>query len=236
MPSPGGPWCPVSVGWRELDGAHTRYALTFRSFDTGRASGTVALFAGDKRYEVPFNTVALDTRDITTPETPVVVRFAAPTPLDGAVVTSLDEGGVARSCDPWFSPWVARAPLSSARTPDEQKRVDQFLATARAAVPVDAPNAVADPLTCTTPYRAGRTTHPGEAQTPYPVEPVMALVLVVLDTADHVLFVRTERTTKHPALDASALNAARESTFEGQIFRCRHVVGAYLFGVSFGSK
>jgi|GEM_PF-5582559 len=85
-------YCPLSARVRELDDTQTRYVMNFRSLETGRASGTLALWAGARRFDVPFrDAVALDWRDRTTPETPLVVRFAAPTPLDGAAVT-------ARSC------------------------------------------------------------------------------------------------------------------------------------------
>ena len=228
-------YCPLSTSVRDVDDTHTRYAVSFRSFETGRASGTVALWAGDRRYDVPFrDAVALDSRDRISPETAVVVRFAVPTPLDGAVVTAIDEGGTLRPCDPWFAPWVSRAQSAPGRTTAAGRtNEERFLARARAAAPVAAPAAVADPTTCTTPNRAGRTVYAAEPNRPRFGGNGTATVLVLLDPADKIAGARIQTSAGNPQLDEVALIAARASEFQGQIFRCRHVMGAYLFTVEF---
>ncbi len=228
-------WCPLSTRVSELDATHTRFAVSFTSFDTGRASGIVALWAGDRRYDVPFhNVVAPDTRDRTTASTAIVVRFPAPTTLDGAVVTSIEDDGALRPCDPWYAPWVANMPIGpDLRTPADRRAKEQFLTAARAAVAVDAPGAIADAKPCTTPDQPGRTVF-----APEPVKPAftgtgLAVVLVLIDPSDRIVNVRLERSSGDARLDATALTTARDSEFRGQLFRCRHVMGSYIFTVQF---
>ncbi len=228
-------YCPLSTRVRDVDDTHTRYAVSFRALETGRASGTLALWAGDRRYDVPFrDAVALDSRDRISPETAFVVRFAAPTTLDGAVVTAIDEGGTLWPCDPWFSPWVP-APRSGPdfRTPGERTAEDRFLARARAAKPIDAPPAVADPPICTTPNRPGRTVYAVSPDRPSPFLEGVSVVMVLLDPTDNIADTRIETSAGNRSLDLVALSAARRSQFQGPIFRCRRVMGAYLFSVEF---
>jgi hypothetical protein len=228
-------YCPLSTSVRELDDTRTRYAVSFRALETGRASGTVALWAGNRRYDVPFlDVVALDSRDRISPETSFVVRFAEPTTLDGAVVTAIDEGGALHPCDPWFAPWVP-GPRSGPdlRTPEERTAEDRFLARARASVAIDAPPAVADPVTCTAPTRPGRTVYAVSPNSPSPILSGVSVVMVLLDPSDKIADVRIERSSGHRSLDIVALSAARGSEFRGQIFRCRHVMGGYLFSIQF---
>jgi hypothetical protein len=235
--APPAAWCPLNTRVRDLDDTHTRYAVSFGAFEKGRASGIIALWAGDRRYDVPFrDAVAVDSRDRTAVPSAVVVRFAAPTKLDGAVVTSIDEGGTLRPCDPWFSPWVANQPFApDRRSRAERRPEEQFLAAARAAAPTDAPAPVTDPAPCASPYRSGRTVYAPGPATPRGAGTGLAMVLVVLDPADKIFSTRIERSAGNPILDATALGAARGSEFQGQIFRCRHVMGSYLFSVNFGT-
>jgi hypothetical protein len=228
-------YCPLSTGVRELDDSRTRYAVSFRALETGRASGTVSLWAGNRRYDVPFrDVVALDSRDRISPETSFVVRFPAPTTLDGAVVTAIDEGGTLHPCDPWFSPWVRGAPSGpDYRSPEERTTEERFLSRARAAVAVDAPPAVADPVTCSAPTRSGRTVYAVSPNSPSPILSGLAVVMVLLDPSDKIAGVRIERSSGNRSLDIVALSAARGSEYQGQIFRCRHVMGGYLFSVQF---
>jgi hypothetical protein len=236
VPTPA--WCPLSTRVRDLDDTHTRYAVSFRSLETGRASGTVALWAADRRYDVPFhNVVALDSRDRISPETSLTVRFSAPTVLDGAVVTALDDGSGSRPCEPWFAPWVPNAPqLPGGQTRQERTDEDRFVMRARAATPTDAPAPVPDPLTCTTPNRPGRTVRAAEPGRP-PSAPMsgLAVVMVLIDQSDKVIGARIQRSAGDVGLNNVALSAAQRSEYQGQIFRCHRVVGAYLFTVEFNA-
>jgi TonB family protein len=149
-------------------------------------------------------------------------------------VTAIDEGGTLRPCDPWFAPWVA-PPRSGPdfRTRDERTADDRFLARARTAVAIDAPPAVADPTTCAAPNRPGRTTFAVQPDNPSPVLSGRVVVMVLLDPMDKIADTRIQRSSGNLALDNVALRAARGSEFQGQIFRCRHVMGGYLFSVEF---
>ena len=62
--------CLLSVTVRDLDDTHTRYAMSFSSLARQRASGTIALWAGARRFDVPFHDAVsrvLDSRDRTIP-------------------------------------------------------------------------------------------------------------------------------------------------------------------------
>jgi hypothetical protein len=227
---------------RELDETHRLYALSFRSFDRGRAevsrrvSGTVALWAGNRRFDVPFRDVlALDSRDRVSPETSITVRFAAPATLDGAVMTAIDEDGARRSCEPWFGPWMPLPPgtVPDRQTPEERSTEQRFLTRARAAAPIDAPAATADPRPCPTPDRQARTTYAAEVETPGVSGGGYSVVQVLLDPSDKIVSTRIERPSGSAALDFAALAAARRSEYQGVFFRCRRVMGAYLFSVEF---
>jgi hypothetical protein len=226
--------CSLSARVSELDEAHTRYAVSFRAFETGPVSGTVALWAKDRRYDVPFrNVVALDSRDRISPETSITVHFAAPTALDGAVVTAIADGSGQRPCDPWYSPWVVSPrPGPDGRSAEVRTIDERFLVHARNAAAIDAPAAIPDPLSCPTPYRAGRTVRAIDA-TPQGPGSGVSVVMVLLDASDKIVNARIERSAGLVWLDAAALKAVRASEFQGQIFRCRHVTGAYLFSVEF---
>ena len=228
-------YCPLSTRVRDLDDTHTRYAVSLRALETGRASGTVALWAGSRRYDVPFRDVlALDSRDRISPETSFTVHFGAPTTLDGAVVTAIDEGGMMRPCDPWFAPWV---PVGRAgtdyRTAEDRTTEERFLSRARAATAIDAPAAVADPTTCATPNQSARTVYAVTPDRPRFGGTGLSVVLVLVDPTDKVVDARIQTSSGHRQLDEVALSAARLSEFQGQVFRCRHIMGGYLFSVEF---
>lgn len=227
--------CPLTTRVNVLNDAHTQYTVSLRSQESGRASGILSLWAGDRRYDIGFqDLVTLDVRDLTTPDATVVVRFPAPTALDGAVVTSLEEGGSRRSCDPWFSPWVPLAgPYAPPPTPEQVRRQGLGFAGTRVAVTVDAPAALSDPKPCTTPDRPASTVRAFEPETPGVGPSGFAMVQVLLDTSNNVISARIQKSTGSMSLDLAALSAARRSEFQGQTFRCRRVIGSYLFGVEF---
>jgi TonB family protein len=228
-------YCPLSARVRDVDDTRTRYAVSFRALETGRASGTLALWAGGLRYDVPFrDAVALDSRDRISPETSFVVRFPEPTTLDGAVVTAIDEGSGLRPCDPWFAPWVPVArSATDGRTAAERTSEERFLSRARAATAIAAPPSVADPVSCAAPNRPGRTVHAVGPDRPMSGRTGISTVMVLLDPNDHVAGARIQTSSGDPQLDDAALAAASRSEYQGQMFRCRHVMGGYLFTVEF---
>jgi hypothetical protein len=226
------PFCPLAAHVVDVDGTRTRYAVVLTSLETGRASGIVSLYAGNTRYDVPFhNAVALDTRDLKTPATPIVVRFAASTVLDGAAVTSIEDNGT-NPCDPVFSPWSSIL-LLSPQTPEDRRRHELLVARARAEIGIEAPTPVADRISCAVPYRLPRTTFAFEPTTPYRDARGIAHVLVLLGPDNRVLGTRIEQSAGNEMMDNVALYAVAHSRFEGAIFRCRPVFGTYIFSVEF---
>lgn len=230
---PGTRYCPLSAGVLDLDGAHTRYAVSVGALQTGLASGIVSLFAANRRYDIPFrNMVVVDSRDkTTTPSPPVVVRFPEATVLDGAAVTAIGDSGQER-CDPVFNPWI---PIAFVYRPDSEAGRAQQLTRARAqdVVPLDAPVPVADPVACPSPNVPSRTVSAFEPRNPAPGVKATVQVVVLLDTDDKLFGTRVQLSSGNRDLDRAAVDAAARSRFQGAIFRCRHVIGAYIFSVMF---
>ncbi|MBV8370241.1 MAG: hypothetical protein JO036_15150 [Candidatus Eremiobacteraeota bacterium] len=224
------PFCPVQPSVTVIDGTKTRYAITLHGLETGLASGIVSLYAGNRRYDVRFkNVVVPDMADDKTPEAPVVVRFPAAVSLDGAAVTAIEENGMT-TCSPVFSPWIASV---DGAVNNDGRRTEELRARARAQVPIDAPTAVDDPVSCAVPYRAPQTTFAFKPGNPYPDAEGQAVIVVLLGPDDRILGTRVLKTAGNNIMDRVALAATARSRFEGSVFRCRHVFGAYTFVVSF---
>ena len=234
-PMPG--WCPLRANVSAVGRTHERYVIRLTSFGTGRASGTIALWAGEARYDISFrDAVAMDTRERVAQGTPIVVRFASPVALDGAAVTSLIENDADRRCDPLFSPWVPGQPLGpDRRTSAERRAADEYIERAVTLPALDAPNPISDPRPCTARDRTARTVAATQPELPsFGPQTGYVDVLVVLDTADHVTSVRVERSSGTRSMESAALAAAGMSKFAGATFRCRPIIGAYRFSVEFG--
>ena len=230
--------CPVSPDVIALDGSETLYAIRMSGLETGIASGTLAMYAGLTRYDVPFHdAVVAAMRDRTTQPTPIVVRFASPVRLDGAAVTSL--AGGTTDCAVPFSPWLRH------RIGDEPQVVSAadarwssaFLAAAARTVPVNALPAIEDPAPCVDPYRLGTTV---AAATPTMsridrergVHAIVG-VLILLRPDDSIAKTELLHSSGNPRLDAEALRTTARSTFRTARFRCRPTFGAYEFLVRF---
>lgn len=230
-------WCPVSVEVRSLDAVHGLYALRLGSFNTGRASGTIALYAKDLRYDIPFtDAVAAGWTDKTTVPTPIVVRFPQYVYAEGAYVSSLNDPQPA-PCSAPFVPWRRygsyQLPFWTGGQTDPA-----FLDAARAAVPQDAPEPVSDPRPCTTPDRLASTIRADEPTYPRDAHGAQgtATVRVVLNADDSVYGVLLEQSTQSLELDRAALVSAQRSRYRGATFRCKPAVGVYLFLVTFSPR
>jgi TonB family protein len=202
----------------------------------GQASGTIALWAGAARYDIPFrNAVATDTRERTAGGTPIIVRFPLPVVLDGAAVASLIENGTEQRCDPLFAPWFPGQPAGpERRTAAERRAADEFLERAAAISGIEAPDPITDPRPCTTPDRTARTVVATQPEAPPYGASGFVDVLVVLDATDRVTNVRVDRSRATQSMERAALAAASTSQFTGATFRCHPIVGAYRFSVEFG--
>jgi hypothetical protein len=222
-----------------VDASGTTQAVLVQPALDGSAtlSGTIALFtADDRRYDVPFPATLR-----ALPGTPAlfVYRFARPVVITGAYVAALG-GPAAGPCGlsfPWSNDALAGPPASDA---DIAKA-----AAAATATPVAEPGSP-DPLTCAVPNQPARTIH---ADSPFAIAGATGNVIVRVTIAPdgHPLFASLFRVDA--SLDsgtgeagayrarrarAEAIDAALASTYETQVFRCRHVFGVYLFSVAFG--
>ena len=230
-------FCPVSPRILPLDRSGQLYAVELRGLTTGAATGTIALYADDARYDVAMRdaTVASEL-DQTTVPTPIVVRFPERVHLDGAVVRALD--GEPGSCTTPFAPWTAYANESpDLASINEKRREAQFMDAARAATPIAAAAAIVDRRPCTTPDHKGMT-----ISTIEPKMPMMAAqyrytgtvaVLVILRPDGTVANTTVLRPSGQPDIDREAERVAAVSKFRGATFRCREVVGLYQFLVAF---
>jgi TonB family protein len=237
VPTHGPGWCPVTVNVDPLSQEHRVYALHLESSETGKASGTIALYAGDQRYDIPFESVVVtDWADDETVPTPLVVRFPASIDLDGAYVRFL-AAPLAERCDAPFLPWLPRTAKMRA-SPQPPKSTAEYMRRALAAEPQEAPSAIADPRTCSTPDRRASTI----AAVP-PAYPAAAAKLgitatvyvrVILNADDSIHSVAIINSSTRDDLDQSALAAASSSRFRGATFRCKPAIGVYAIGMIFG--
>jgi TonB family protein len=223
----------------DASGKAQTYALMLSSLglDPGRASGTLAVFAGNERYDVPFSrVVATGARDSTLDgATPIVVRFPRVLTVDGGYVASLadPDPGACILAYPWMPKNVATA-LAHPNVANLRKR-------AEAATVVDAPPAVSEPAPpCAHPYAVATTTKPVTPDTP-DLAKQQALsgvveVLVSLDGSGRVIDVAVWRTSTYPTLDKAAAGAAFASKFAPEVFRCVGVPSSYLFRAEFEAQ
>ncbi|MGD1067605.1 MAG: hypothetical protein ABR975_12380, partial [Vulcanimicrobiaceae bacterium] len=99
--------CPVFVGRIDnLDGIGTRYAIGLVKYGApGSASGSVALYSNDLRFEVPFKDIrTVDPTDPHAKPQPLVIRFTRPVTIDSAVVDAL--GAPVKACTTPYQPWT----------------------------------------------------------------------------------------------------------------------------------
>lgn len=214
----------------------TTYAMSLSSLNDapGVASGTVALFTGDQRYEVPFKgaTVRGDLqKDVAA--TPIVVRFPRPIHVSRAYVSSLvaPSGG---PCSPLSTPasWKIEA---------ETPAHIAFMQAARALHPAAAPAGVhAEPAQCAGPDR--------DAATKVAVAPAVpsmasqqgatgtAQIAVILTDDARVVGVKVFRSSGNWLLDDAALAGALKSSYQTEIRNCLAIGGIYIYRAEFQAR
>lgn len=89
-------------------------------------------------------------------------------------------------------------------------------------------------MACATPNVPARTVHAAQPAYVYQRKTALVQVRVVLDAHSRLLWSDVQSST-NPALDAIALQAANESTYQTAIVNCRPAVAEYIFSVQFGS-
>jgi hypothetical protein len=228
-PSPA-PACEFRMNVFNVD--ENRVALRFfTSGPSGPISGTAALYAGDRRYDVAFHNAYAKT---TVGETgrvgvqPLVVRFPAPTEIDGAVISDVvaPSRPACRERGTPFIAWKFRYDPKSAEGQAE-------LANVNALPALDAPPPVILPPTCPVRNAHARTVAAATPRGGGENNGGVAYVVVSIDASDRVAGVRISRSSGDPKQDAIALETARLSTYETEIFNCVKHPNDYIFTVSF---
>ena len=223
-------WCAVSVQVAQLD---PRYAaLRFFGFAPAIVSATVALYAGDARYDVRVDRVAVSVfganpSAMEGARAYAIVRFPADTRVDSAVVSSVQDPPVGVCSVPYY-PWFATTPgarATGAGAPPSGSYI------------VDAPVPVHDPVPCAEPnapaHKLGESPElwpPGKGRDFH----ARAVVGVTIDEAGNVAETRILASTADEQADAFALTTARETRWAPGRFRCRPDVGTYNYVVEFG--
>jgi TonB family protein len=258
--TPAADLCPVFVGRIDrLDADGSRYAVGLVTYGgTGSVSGSLAVYDGDKRYEVPFERVrAIDPTDPKAHPQPLVVRFAQPVTIDGAVVDALGPAP-RRPCTTPYQPWTKNGPLApvvgheatvhaSGIDPsalarryghsdvfDEDALWKSFDADAAQIEPVDAGPAVAAPMSC--PPNTDEKPHTlraGEAFIPatYPGGVGVVDVLVTIGSDHSLITSAILSSSGNRDVDRSVLDAVKRSGFTAGQFRCAPAAGSYVFSV-----
>lgn len=208
------------------------FMLTSLGLDPGRASGTIAVYAGNERYEVPFSRViATGARDSSLDgATPIPVRFPRRLAVDGGYVASLadPEPGKCIPAYPW-TPKNAAAKLAQPNMAKLRKRLE----TAKV---VEAPTPLSETTpTCAHPYAAASVKSVVTPVAPEAAQDMEGSVetIVSLDGAGAVLDVEVWRSSGHDPLDRAAAKAALASKFNPEVFRCANVPASYVVESTF---
>jgi TonB family protein len=218
----------------DASGRAETYALMLSSLglDAGRASGTVALFAGNERYEVPFSrVVATGARDLSLDgATPIFVRFPRRLAVDGGYVASLADPEPGK-CIPAY-PWTPKNAAAKLSQPNVTKLRGRLLT----ATVVTAPPPVGETIpVCAHPYAAASVKTAAAPALPEAAQDMEGSVetLVSLDGAGAVVDVEVWHSSGHDQLDRAAARAALVSKYAPEIFRCAGVPSSYVFAASF---
>jgi hypothetical protein len=215
-----------------LDGEHgaQTYAVAFQAAgdSPGSLSGTLTMYAGASRYDIPFrNAKAYPAIDLAT-LTPLVVRFPSMVSIDAVYLSSIDgpDGG----------------PCSlTSNTPVIATFEDAYTKRARRLPAINAPPPVRDPAPCADPYVSARVLKPGELT----VEPDMSQsagfggevrVLVGVGPTGAITDLTPIPPIVTPALEQAGINMARHATYAPAVVRCKHVESAYVYAIMFGGQ
>jgi TonB family protein len=220
-----------------VNGGGRTYAVAFETFSAspGRLSGTLTLFAGSERYDVPFsNVIAVPaTSSGALTAVPLTVRFTTAVKVDAAYLSAI----VGPNPGPCGLGYIAMRSNDGVRA-RELSELDRVLrARVQDVKPIDAPASVSDRVTCERPNvdasiafsatprypdLAGRRGDMGETQ-----------VAVALAADNAILAAWVWKSSGSKDLDQAAVIAARASRFNAATFRCQRVFGLYTFYADF---
>jgi hypothetical protein len=215
-----------------LDGEHgaRTYAVAFQAAgdSPGLLSGTLTMYAGASRYDIPFhNAKAYPTIDLAT-LTPLVVRFPSIVSIDAVYLSAID------------APDGGPCTLTS-NTPVVAEFEDAYSKRARTLPAVNAPPPVRDPAPCDDPYVSARVLKPGDLT----ITPDMSQsagfggevrVLVGVAPNGSITDLTPLPPLLTPALEQAGVNVARHATYAPAVVRCKHVESAYVYVIMFGGE
>jgi hypothetical protein len=228
------PQCPVRVldvvALSSADSLASRtYLVTFETpgLSPGRMSGTVALFSGNHRYDIPFHGIvaAGSVASTLNEATPVVVRFSSALTIDAAYVSALGgaDGGPCSVAYVWQRPahamLGARAAVMNGFADDLRRRVASFNV-------IDAPAPATEPKSdCTHPNSA--PTLKSEPPRP-PADPKATgfyVIEVSLSESGSVVDSWLWGSASAPvlAIADAELQHAKTATYSPATFRCRAI-------------
>jgi TonB family protein len=241
--------CPVDVVAFALDGRSTDAVFALWSRAQGKTvSGVITAYAGGSRFQIPFAGVtAADPGNSKTAPSPIVVRFAQPTDVESASVSSID-GIDCAIHDPYISPkllprggkvYDARyaGPPSEALYRGWSRTWPSFIAQAVAAVPLAAPEGQQTGTPeCEIGYANAYVTHAQQARLPdtysFPFNGTVILRVTIAASGTHA-GTQIVKSSHDQTFDNSALTSSAESTFVPSVYRCQPVAADYFFVVDF---
>jgi len=192
------------------------------------ASGTLAIFVGEERYNVPFaDAVAVARPEELAAATPIVVRFQDGSAPTGAYIAALGGAGGVRCSigNPWTFGRRVGVDTSVLR------------AAAQGAPVTEAPSPVLDPApSCPQPNQDVIVTYPALPVIPAGIQGQegIAQVTVFVGANSQIVDASIYRSSGMPLLDRAALDSALGSKYRAEMFRCRPVAGTYLYRVMLG--
>ena len=242
--------CSAFVGRVDaFDATNTRYAAALFTHDgTHAVSGTLALYHGDDRYDVRFESAtAADPRERDATPSPIVVHFDTPVDVEAALVVTSESTGCAPR-EPWRRNFLyvtgqigavsvgggRRAPLGPPLSNPAEAIWVRFHAAAANAAQLTSEPVVREPhVDCARPNVPATTAFVAE---PTQLESSFAHygggrvdILVTLDATGAVVKTRVEQGSGSIDIDRGALDDAAASKFRAGSFHCRSYGGSYIF-------
>jgi TonB family protein len=210
------------------EGASDKWAVSLATFGdkVQHVSGTLALYAGNDRYDVPVqDAVARSIAIRRSVQPPVVIRFPAPVKIEGGYLASVEGAGAGRC-----TPEGGLTRVASSNPIDEAA-----VANARA---YDAPNPIADPSgSCATPFVDSTTTKVAGLQVPDGAtenhEGGTVEWVVLIDETGKVIGLHLLESSDYSDLDRAAAQSAQSSSYLPALFRCVPIRSFYVFRADF---
>lgn len=184
-------------------------------------SGTLTLYAGASRYDIPLHNFEVTTSMRLDAVNPLVVRFPSPVRLDAAYLSSLD-GPNGGPCD--LTSGLSMFPRSGTA----------YTKRALAATPIDAPQPVNDPAPCDNPYAKAhilKFAGPGKPPDSSGVDVFGDAVSIMVHIAPDGSIIDLVPLPPRAAAERekAALAIARGSTYAPEVVRCKPIDSIYVY-------